>query len=75
MPGATLTNLDAAHHFIAIADEYNSGAALDELQHEISAETLQVDLQLKLDAVFGADVVKVEIDPDLIAKAAAGASD
>ncbi len=74
VPGATLTNLDAAHHFIAIADEYNSGAALDELQNEISAETLQVDLQLKLDAFFGADVVKVEIDPDLIAKAAAGAT-
>lgn len=74
IPGATLTNLDAAHHFIAIADEYNSGAVLDEVQSVIPAETLQLDLQQKLDAFFGADVVKVEIDPDLIAKAAAGAT-
>ena len=74
VPGATLTNLDAAHHFIAIADEYNSGAVLDEVENEIPAETLQVELQQKLDVFFGVDVVKVETDPDLIAKAAAGAT-
>jgi uncharacterized protein (TIGR02421 family) len=74
VPGATLTNLDAANHFIAIADEYNSGAVLDEVESEIPAETLQGELQCKLDAFFGADVVKVETDPDLIAKAAAGAT-
>ena len=74
VPGATLTNLDAAHHFIAIADEYNSGALLDEVETQIPAETLQGELQQKLDAFFGAGVVKVETDPDLIAKAAAGAT-
>lgn len=74
VPGATLTNLDAAQHFIAIADEYNSGAPLDEVKAEIPAETLQMELQQKLDAFFGAGVVKVETDPDLIAKAAAGAT-
>ncbi len=74
VPGATLTNLDAAQHFIAIADEYNSGAPLDEVKAEIPAETLQTELQQKLDAFFGAGVVKVETDPDLIAKAAAGAT-
>ncbi|GAA0724858.1 flavohemoglobin expression-modulating QEGLA motif protein [Dokdonella soli] len=74
VPGATLTNLDAAHHFIAIADEYNSGAPLDEIEAEIPAESLQGELQQKLDAFFGAAVVKVETDPDLIAKAAAGAT-
>lgn len=74
VPGATLTNLDAAHHFIEIADEYNSGAVLDEVENEIPAETLQCELQQKLDAFFGVDVVKVETDPDLIAKAAAGAT-
>jgi hypothetical protein len=74
VPGATLTNLDAAHHFIAIAGEYNSGAPLDQVEAEISAETLQVELQQKLDALFGANVVRVETDPDPIAKAAAGAT-
>jgi len=74
VPGATLTNLDAAHHFIAIADEFNSEAAQGETETEIPAEALQVDLQQRLDAFFGASVVKVETDPDLIAKAAAGAT-
>jgi uncharacterized protein (TIGR02421 family) len=74
VPGAALSNLDVARHFIAIADEYNSSAPLDEIEAEIPAESLQVELQIKLDAFFGKDVVKVETDPDLIAKAAAGAT-
>jgi uncharacterized protein (TIGR02421 family) len=74
VPGASLTNLDAAHHFIAIADEFNSGAPLDEIEAEIPTETLRIELQQRLDAFFGADAVKVEADPDLIAKAAAGAT-
>ena len=69
-----LTNLDAARHFIVIADEYNSGAVLDEVASEIPAETLRGELQNTLDAFFGVDVVTVETDPDLIAKAAAGAT-
>lgn len=74
VPGASLTNLDAANHFIAIADEFNSGAQLDEVEAEIPTETLRSELQQRLDAFFGADAVKVEADPDLIAKAAAGAT-
>ncbi|HEY0178696.1 MAG TPA: flavohemoglobin expression-modulating QEGLA motif protein [Dokdonella sp.] len=74
VPGAKLTNLDAARHFIAIADEYSSDAPLEELAAEIPAETLGFELQQKLDAFFGAGVVRVETDPDLIAKAAAGAT-
>jgi uncharacterized protein (TIGR02421 family) len=74
VPGARLTNLDAARHFIVIADEYHSEAALDEIEVPISAETLQCELQQRLDAFFGADIVRVETDPDLIAKAAAGAT-
>jgi uncharacterized protein (TIGR02421 family) len=74
VPGASLTNVDAAHHFIEIADEYHSGAPLDEVMAEIPAETLRTDLQRELDAFFGAGIVAVETDPDLIAKAAAGAT-
>jgi uncharacterized protein (TIGR02421 family) len=74
VPGATLTNLDAANHFIAIADEYNSGALLDEVNPDIPAETLRDELQCRLDLFFGAGVVSVETDPNLIAKAAAGAT-
>jgi uncharacterized protein (TIGR02421 family) len=74
VPGASLTNVDAARHFIAIADEYDSGALQDEIAASLPAEVLRIELQQRLDAFFGVDAVKVETDPDLIAKAAAGAT-
>jgi uncharacterized protein (TIGR02421 family) len=74
VPGATLTNIDAARHFIAIADEYSKGTSPDEAGEEIPAETLRDELRARLDAFFGPGVVRVETDPDLIAKAAAGAT-
>ncbi len=74
VPGATLTSIDAANHFIEIADEYHSGAPLDEVVAEIPAEVLRADLQQEMDAFFGAGVIAVVTDPDLIAKAAAGAT-
>jgi ADP-ribose pyrophosphatase len=40
VPGATLTSIDAARHFIEIADEYHSGAPLDEVIVEIPAGKL-----------------------------------
>jgi uncharacterized protein (TIGR02421 family) len=74
VPGAGLTNVDAARHFIAIADEFVNAGALDESSEPIPADRLRVELQEQLDAFFGAGIVRVETDPDLIAKAAAGAT-
>ena len=74
VPGAKLTNVDAARHFIAIADEFISAAVLGDKAEMIPADQLRVDLQRQLDAFFGVDVVRVETDPELIAKAAAGAT-
>jgi uncharacterized protein (TIGR02421 family) len=74
VPGAKLTNVDAARHFIALADEFISAGALDEVTESIEADQLQRELQVELDAFFGPDVVRVETDPQLIAKAAAGAT-
>jgi uncharacterized protein (TIGR02421 family) len=74
VPGASLTNVDAARHFIALADEFTSTGALDEVTTSIPADQLRVELQEQLDAFFGAGVVRVETDPELIAKAAAGAT-
>jgi uncharacterized protein (TIGR02421 family) len=74
VPGASLTNVDAARHFIAIADEYDSGALREEIPASIPAEVLRIELQQRLDAFFGPGAVAVETDPELIAKAAAGAS-
>ncbi len=74
VPGAKLTNVDAARHFIAIADEFISAAVLGDVAETIPADVLRVDLQKQLDAFFGVNVVRVETDPELIAKAAAGAT-
>lgn len=74
VPGAKLTNVDAARHFIAIADEFISAAVLGDNAETIPADLLRIDLQLQLDAFFGVNVVRVETDPELIAKAAAGAT-
>ena len=74
VPGAKLTNVDAARHFIAIADEFISAAVLGDNAESIPADRLRGELQKELDAFFGAGVVRVETDPELIAKAAAGAT-
>jgi uncharacterized protein (TIGR02421 family) len=74
VPGAKLTNVDAARHFIVLADEFMSKAAINETPEWIEADALRGELQGQLDAFFGAGVVRVETDPELIAKAAAGAT-
>lgn len=74
VPGAKLTNVDAARHFIALADEFISAGALDEVTESIEADQLRRELQAELNVFFGPDVVRVETDPELIAKAAAGAT-
>ncbi|MCQ4167634.1 flavohemoglobin expression-modulating QEGLA motif protein [Tahibacter harae] len=72
LPGSELTNLDAARHFIGLAGELDAEILASEADYCIPAETLQAELQTQLDAFFQFHKISVEIDPDLIAKAAAG---
>jgi uncharacterized protein (TIGR02421 family) len=65
---------DAARHFIVIADELDRELLSPAEQISISATALQLQLQGDLDAFFNGRVVEVELDPELIAKAAAGAT-
>lgn len=74
IPGSTLSNLDAARHFVAVADELGATRADDDGEASLSAETLRAELVPALDALFGAGRIAVVIDPDLTAKAAAGAT-
>lgn len=74
VPGAQLSNLDAARHFIEIADEFSGDDLPDGTSDDIPASVLRDELSARLDAFFGIGVVRVETDPDLIAKAAAGAT-
>ncbi len=72
LPGAELTNLDAARHFIALAGEMDQELVASEADYCIPADVLQADLQQQLDQFFHSHRIEVEIDPELLAKAAAG---
>ncbi len=72
LPGADLHNIDAARHFISLADELSHELASQEADYCLSAEVLRTELQDAMDRFFVHHKVKVEIDPTLIAKAAAG---
>ena len=68
------TTRDAAGHFIAIANDLDRELLAPEEQIPVSATALQLQLQADLDDFFDARVITVQLDPALIAKAAAGAT-
>jgi len=72
IPGGGLTNLDAARHFMNLADELDREVVAGDGDHIIPADVLRDDLQQQLDTFFVRHKVSVQIDPDLIPKAAAG---
>ncbi len=74
LPGNGPTTREAARHFIAIANELDHELLAPEEQVPVSATALQLQLQADLDDFFGSRVIAVELDRDLIAKAAAGAT-
>ena len=72
LPGDGPSNLEAARHFIELADELDQELGATEADYVLSAQTVQEELQVALDKFFTRHKVSVELDPDLIAKAAAG---
>ena len=73
LPGGPSTR-EAARHFIEIADELDRELLAPAENVEISATALQLQLQSDLDRFFDGRVIEVVLDPELIAKAAAGAT-
>jgi len=74
IPGSSRSNTDAARYFVELSDELGGDLDGDAAEQGIGAEALRDELAGQLDAFFGAGTVKVEVDPELTAKAAAGAS-
>ena len=74
IPGSDRSNLDAAHYFVELSDELGADLQDDDIAANIPAETLRADLSKVLDDFFGAGTIAVEVDNDLTAKAAAGAT-
>jgi uncharacterized protein (TIGR02421 family) len=74
LPGDGPTNLEAARHFVDLADELDQELSVYEPAYELSAAQVQLELQQQFDGFFGVGTVSVELDPNLISKAAASAS-
>jgi uncharacterized protein (TIGR02421 family) len=72
LPGDGPTNLDAARHFVHLADDMDQELRELEPDAVMAAETVRDALQVEIDAFFTDHQVRVELDPGLIAKAAAG---
>lgn len=74
IPGSGRSNLDAARYFVELSDELGGDLAADDAREGVSAEALRDELAQTLDEFFGTGRVRVEVDPELTAKAAAGAT-
>jgi uncharacterized protein (TIGR02421 family) len=74
LPGNGPTTREAARHFIDIANELDRELLAPSEQVSISATSLQLQLQSDLDDFFNQRLIEVVLDPNLIAKAAAGAT-
>jgi uncharacterized protein (TIGR02421 family) len=74
IPGSQRSNLDAARYFVELSDELGADLLADDSSRDIPADVLRDDLAATLDRFFGNGVISVEVDPELTAKAAAGAT-
>ncbi|GHA78680.1 hypothetical protein GCM10007067_15000 [Lysobacter bugurensis] len=74
LPGDGPSTREAAQHFISIADELDQALLAPSEQVPISATSLWLQLQRALDDYFEGRVIEVVLDPELISKAAAGAT-
>ena len=74
IPGSQRSNLDAARYFVELSDELGADRFAEDARASITAEALRDDLARALDVFFGRGTVRVEVDPELTAKAAAGAT-
>ncbi len=74
LPGHGPSTREAAQHFINIAEELDHELMAPAETVVISATALQLQLQKELDDYFDGRVIEVTLDPDMLAKAAAGAT-
>lgn len=74
LAGGSVNNIDAARHFLDVADQTNREYALTSQDYCLPPALLQQEMLERLDQVFTGHKIAVVVDPDLVSKAAAGAS-
>ncbi len=68
-----VNNLEAAEHFLDVGKAYYESARLQEADYCLSAHNMRAELTDRLAEVFPANTIRIDIDPGLASKAAAGA--
>lgn len=69
-----VSNLAAAEFFLQQSAQFEAAVHLHEDDGQLSATLVKAQLEARLDEVFPRRTVRVEIDPDMASKAAAGAT-
>lgn len=69
-----INNLDAAEHFLEVSAEYYNSSRLREDDYCLSADLVRREMSEKLAQIFEPGTIRVETDPNLASKAAAGAT-
>ena len=72
--GEGTTSLDAAKYFLTVGAEFYETCHLREKDYCLSAQVVKDEIEAGLGAVFDEGQIRVVVDPDLAAKAAAGAT-
>lgn len=74
IPGASITSVDAAHHFVAMAEKFPRSMVVPDDVCTMPAARVKAYLDREIPEVLGPGVVEVVVDDRLSAKAAAGSS-
>lgn len=74
IPGAAITSVDAARHFVEVANRFPRSLSIEDDVCTMPASAVQAYLEREIPAVMGADSVEVIVDEGLSAKAAAGST-
>ncbi len=74
LPGGRVTSLEAARHFAQVSRSYGGQFAPHDGDYCIPAEVVQAELESRLPGGIPGGRVSVVVDPNLSAKAAAGAT-
>ncbi len=72
--GGHVNNLEAAEHFLEVGEAYYRATRTSEADYCLPAELVATQMTARLDEVFQPGTIRVEIDPAMASKAAAGAT-
>jgi uncharacterized protein (TIGR02421 family) len=74
LSGSDKNNLDAARHFLAVSEAYFKDAQRGDVALVVDAVTIAEEMRRRIPEVIDGHPISVVLDPNLVSKAAAGAT-